>query len=73
MIRIVKGLDGGIQEGEVIKKEPVFIFGKKESLGKVGTLGVIPPPPTEMPFAETPSVELPPLRLVPVGNKRNLK
>ena len=32
-----------IQEGEVTKKEPVFmLFGKKESLGKVGTPGVIP-------------------------------
>ena len=32
-----------IQEEEVIKKELVCnLFGKKESLGKVGTLGVIP-------------------------------
>ena len=61
-----------IQEEEVIKKELVCkLFGKKESLGKVETPGSHPS--VEMHLVETPSVELPLLRLVPVANKRNLK
>ena len=71
MIWIVKGLDGGIQEGEVIKKEPVFIFGKKESLGKVGTPGVIPTPRCPLPRHTRSSF----LRRewYQLGKKRNLK
>ena len=54
----MKGLDGGIQEGEVIKKGTCLIFGRKESPGKVvGTLGItlsIETSSTKTPFAELP-------------------
>ena len=64
-----------IQEVEVVKKEPIFmLFGviwEKGISGEGRNPGSHPSVETNL--VQTPSVELPLLRLVPIGKKRNLK